>query len=48
MAYINRLKDETNETFEDLNLVKKLDFYINDFSMVGFSNYIRLFEQIML
>ncbi|CAF4858566.1 unnamed protein product, partial [Rotaria magnacalcarata] len=23
MAYINRLKDETRETFEDLNLVKK-------------------------
>jgi hypothetical protein len=22
MAYINRLKDETNEKFEDLNLVK--------------------------
>ena len=28
MAYINRLKDETNESLEDLNLVKE-DFYIN-------------------
>ncbi len=27
MAYINRLKDETNETFEDLNLVIKNDLF---------------------
>jgi hypothetical protein len=26
MAYINRLKDETNGTFEDINLVKLLKY----------------------
>ncbi len=28
MAYINRLKDETNGTFEDLNLVKIKEFIL--------------------
>jgi hypothetical protein len=34
MGYINRLKEETNETFEDLNLVKTqiLHFYKNELS----------------
>jgi hypothetical protein len=38
MAYINRLKDETNGTFEDLHLVKNFDFKdcSNQFSCVLF------------
>lgn len=50
MAYINRLKDETHGTFEDLHLVKiffagfDTDKWIN----FHFSNCIPLLEQIML
>lgn len=50
MAYINRLKDETNGTLEDLNLVigTKSRWKWNVDIWFYFSNYIRLFVQIML
>jgi len=50
MAFINRIKDEVNGTFEDLNLVNT-NLLLIDCSKVLFalfsSNYIRLFERIM-